>query len=132
MYLLNDVLFQVTENVYECLASSSDCDTTEVNVLKSVRYNGVQQRRSDGSVDISPDYVKLRGSFTRSSSFPYCGSETESDIYSPYSLYSSEDVSDFSSCCLMQQMQYRTCYIMPGFNPRAVLVGFVVYKMALG
>jgi hypothetical protein len=83
-------------------------------------------------MDASPDYVKLHGSFMRSSSLPYCGSETESDIYSPYSFYSSEDVSVISLCLVMQQMQYLTCYIMPGFNPRAVRVGFVVYKVALG
>lgn len=132
MYLLDAVLFQVTENVYECLASSSDCDTAEVNALKTVRYSGVQQRRSDGSMDISPDYVKLHGGFMRSSSLPYCGSETESDIYSPYSFYSSEDVSDILFCFLVQLMQYCTCYIVPGFNPRAVHMGFVVYRVALG
>ena len=122
----------MTENVYECLASSSDCDTAEVNALKTVRYSSVQQRRSDGGIDTSPDYVKLHGSFMRSSSLPYCGSETESDIYSPYSFYSSEEVSDISFCLLVQHMQYPTCYIMHGFNPRAVHVGFVVYKVALG
>jgi len=129
---LDAALFQVTENVYECLASSSDCDSAEVNASKTVRYSGVQHRRSDGSMEISRDYVKLHGTFMRSSSLPYCGSETESDIYSPYSFYSSEDVSDISFCLLMQHMQYRTCYIMHGFNPRAVHVGFVVYKVALG
>jgi hypothetical protein len=83
-------------------------------------------------MDASPDYVKLHGSFMRSSSLPYCGSETESDIYSPYSFYSSEDVSGISFRLLMQQMQYLTCYITPRFNPRAVHVGCVVYKVALG
>ena len=118
--------------MYECLASSSDCDSAEVNALKTVRYSGVQQRRSDGSMDTSPDYVKLHGSFMRSSSLPYAGSETESDIYSPYSFYSSEDVSDILLCLMQRHMQYLTCYIMPGFNPRAVHVGSVVYKVALG
>ena len=132
MYLLDDMLFQVTENVYECLASSSDCDTAEVNTLKTVRYSSMQQRRSDGSMDTSPDYVKFHGSFMRSSSLPYCGSETESDIYSPYSFYSSEDVSDILFCFLMQQKQCLICHIMPRFNSRAVHVGFVVYKVALG
>jgi hypothetical protein len=83
-------------------------------------------------MDISPDYVKLHGGFMRSSSLPYCGSETESDIYSPYSFYSSEDVSDILFCFLVQLMQYCTCYIVPGFNPRAVHMGFVVYRVALG
>lgn len=89
------IIFQeVTENVYECLASSSDCDTTEANTVKAIRYNALHQRRSEGSMETSPDYVKFRGSFMRSASLPYCGSETESDIYSPYSFYGSEDVSD--------------------------------------
>lgn len=79
--------------MYECLSPSSDGETVEANAAKAIRCNGVQQRRSEGSVDASPDYVKFRGSFTRSTSLPYCGSETESEIYAPYSFHSSEDVS---------------------------------------
>lgn len=79
--------------MYECLTPSSDGETVEANTVKAVCYNGVQQRRSEGSMDLSPDYIKFRGSFMRSTSLPYCGSETESEIYSPYSFYSGEDVS---------------------------------------
>jgi hypothetical protein len=86
--------------VYECLAPSRDRDTVEANAGKAVRYNGMQQRRSEGSMDVSPDYIKFRGSFMRSTSLPYCGSETESEIYSPYSFYSSEEVSNIVLCII--------------------------------
>jgi hypothetical protein len=86
--------------VYECLAPSSDCENVDVNTVKAVRCNGVQQRRSEGSMDTSPDCIKFRGSFMRSTSLPYCGSETESEIYSPYSFYSSEDVSHTVLCII--------------------------------
>lgn len=76
------------ENVYECVgtgrSSSPECDS------KPVRY-GSPQRRSEGSMDVSAEFLKFRGSFVRSTSLPYCGSETESDIYSPYSFYGSEE-----------------------------------------
>jgi hypothetical protein len=105
--LLEDVIIfqEMNENMYECLDPSSDCDTVEANTVKAVCCNGLQQRRSEGSMDTSPDYIKFRRSFMRSTSLPYCGSETESDIYSPYSFYGSEDVSDISctSPCDMTQ-----------------------------
>nr|CAD7264135.1 unnamed protein product [Timema shepardi] len=87
------------ENVYESVSpparsSSPECDSTTTDSLSSTkpsRYVNTQ-RRSDGCMEMSPDYLKFR--FARSTSLPYCGSETESDIYSPYSFYGSEDTGD--------------------------------------
>ena len=36
----------------------------------------------------------MNGNFVRSSSLPYCGSETESEIYSPYSFYSCNEINN--------------------------------------
>ncbi|XP_069671433.1 uncharacterized protein [Periplaneta americana] len=83
----------VGENLYECVAPVFDSDPE----VKQPRYNGMLQRRSEGSVDTCPDFIKFRGSFMRSASLPYCSSETESEIYSAYSFYGSEDVGDDDS-----------------------------------
>nr|CAD7602718.1 unnamed protein product [Timema genevievae] len=87
------------ENVYESVSppgrsSSPECDSTTTDSMSSTkpsRYVNTQ-RRSDGCMEMSPDYLKFR--FARSTSLPYCGSETESDVYSPYSFYGSEDTGD--------------------------------------
>ncbi|KAJ8898257.1 hypothetical protein PR048_003617 [Dryococelus australis] len=86
------------ENVYESVSptarsSSPECDSnTESTQHLKTRYANV--RRSDGCMEMSPEYLKFRGNFVRSTSLPYCGSETESDIYSPYSFCGSEDIGD--------------------------------------
>ncbi|XP_068086010.1 uncharacterized protein [Anabrus simplex] len=78
-----------SENMYESVRSRSpECDMTVVKA--SSRHDG-QHRRSDSTIDTSPEFLKFRRSFVRSTSLPYCGSETESDIYSPYSFYGSEE-----------------------------------------
>lgn len=45
--------------------------------------------RSESSIDVSGEYFKY-GNIPRSMSLTYCGSETESEIYAPYSFYGSE------------------------------------------
>lgn len=49
-----------------------------------------KQIRSSSHVDVSSDYFKGQNNIPRSASLTYCGSETESEIYSPYSCYGSE------------------------------------------
>lgn len=73
------------EYVNHARSSSPECDSA----IKP-RENNVETRK-----DESPDYPKYNG-FNRSS-LPYCGSETESEIYSPYSFYSSNDNMDSPS-----------------------------------
>ncbi|XP_077287549.1 uncharacterized protein LOC143912184 isoform X2 [Arctopsyche grandis] len=51
-------------------------------------------RKSDCNMDKSNDYLKMNGNFVRSTSLPYCGSETESEIYSPYSFYSCNEITN--------------------------------------
>ncbi|KAL0269910.1 UNVERIFIED_CONTAM: hypothetical protein PYX00_007490 [Menopon gallinae] len=87
------------DNVYECVqvqnrSSSPECDSA---ILDSPSYSKTKRalngknynhRRSEGNFDLSQDYFKMK--FMRSVSLPYCTSETESEIYSPYSFYESE------------------------------------------
>lgn len=81
------------ENVYDYInsgrSSSPDSDSSphknSPTSKKSVRLS----KRSESSIDVSGDYFKF-GNIPRSISLTYCGSETESEIYSPYSFYGSE------------------------------------------
>ncbi|XP_030764574.1 uncharacterized protein LOC115888854 [Sitophilus oryzae] len=82
-----------TENVYDYVntqcnrSSSPSSDSSGKNSPKSknLRLN----KRSESSIDVSGEYFKY-GNIPRSLSLTYCGSETESEIYSPYSFYGSE------------------------------------------
>ena len=74
------------ENVYECVNgnSSPECD------LASGEPSATDRSSGHNSSDFQRFSTFLRPA---SVSIPYCGSETESDIYSPYSFYGSEEVS---------------------------------------
>ncbi|RZC32961.1 uncharacterized protein BDFB_008575, partial [Asbolus verrucosus] len=80
------------ENVYDYInsgrSSSPDSDSSPNKnspTSKTARLN----KRSESSIDVSGDYFKY-SNIPRSLSLTYCGSETESEIYSPYSFYGSE------------------------------------------
>lgn len=77
-----------TENVYDYInstrSSSPESDKGSPK-SKTVRLG----KRSESSIDVSSEYYKY-GNIPRSMSLTYCGSETESEIYSPYSFYGSE------------------------------------------
>ncbi|KAK5649960.1 hypothetical protein RI129_000989 [Pyrocoelia pectoralis] len=86
------------ENVYDYIncgrSSSSEFDSSSPeknsptsSSSKNPRY--VRQIRSNSNVDVSGEYFKFQ-SIPRSASLTYCGSETESEIYAPYSFYGSE------------------------------------------
>lgn len=83
-----------TENVYDYInsvrSSSPDSDSSP-DKNSPVQKNGrlLNGLRSGSSIDVSGDYFKYQN-IPRSLSLTYCGSETESEIYSPYSFYSSE------------------------------------------
>ncbi|KAJ3641762.1 hypothetical protein Zmor_028241 [Zophobas morio] len=80
------------ENVYDYInggrSSSPESDSSPHKnspTSKTARLN----KRSESSIDVSGDYFKY-SNIPRSLSLTYCGSETESEIYSPYSFYGSE------------------------------------------
>lgn len=80
------------ENVYDYInstrSSSPDSDSSRGKgspKCKVVRLD----KRSESSIDVSGEYFKY-GNIPRSISLTYCGSETESEIYSPYGFYGSE------------------------------------------
>nr|CAH7749343.1 unnamed protein product [Callosobruchus chinensis] len=81
-----------TENVYDYInstrSSSPDSDSSRGKgspKAKNMRLG----KRSESSIDVSGEYFKY-GIIPRSMSLTYCGSETESEIYSPYGFYGSE------------------------------------------
>lgn len=81
-----------SENVYEYLnggrSSSPESDSNREKHSPTAKP-GKLNKRSESSVDVSGDYFKYNN-IPRSMSLTYCGSETESEIYSPYGFYGSE------------------------------------------
>lgn len=72
------------EHVYDYINNNK---SNPSEVLKFQR--SLNQSRSNSNVDVSGDYYKFQN-IPRSASLTYCGSETESEIYSPCSFYGSE------------------------------------------
>lgn len=86
------------ENLYECVQAPGQMNNSfDGSTLRGNRHpNYRPDRRSEGSVpENGHDYIKYR--FLRSVSMPYCNSEAESEIYSPYSFCGSEMVRFFFS-----------------------------------
>ncbi|XP_046750425.1 uncharacterized protein LOC124413706 isoform X2 [Diprion similis] len=83
-------------HAYECLSSSPECDSS-LDLRHGVisREGGFQlngKRKSDSSaLDPGTDFAYHNQPFTRSTSLPYCGSETESELYSPYSFCTGDE-----------------------------------------
>ncbi|KAF5273047.1 hypothetical protein FQR65_LT04789 [Abscondita terminalis] len=94
----NNNVKSTKENVYDYIngarssspefdSSSPEKNSPTSNTTKNQRY--IRQTRSNSNVDVSGEYYKFQG-IPRSASLTYCGSETESEIYSPYCFYGSE------------------------------------------
>lgn len=81
------------EYVNHARSSSPECDSA----IKP-RGNIITPNRESLKMETSPDYPKYSNGIFNRSSLPYCGSETESEIYSPYSFYSSTDAMDSPGC----------------------------------
>lgn len=81
-----------SENVYEYLnsgrSSSPDSDSSREKHSPTNKLCKLN-KRSESSIDVSGEYFKY-SNIPRSVSLTYCGSETESEIYSPYGFYGSE------------------------------------------
>lgn len=97
------------ENVYDYInngrSSSPEYDSSPDKnspTTKIIRTNGLLKQKSESNVDVSGECFKY--SIPRSMSLTYCGSETESEIYSPYSFYGSE-----SEVRMMIQYYFVTC-----------------------
>ncbi|XP_021183999.3 uncharacterized protein LOC110371884 isoform X2 [Helicoverpa armigera] len=76
------------EYVHHARSSSPECDSA----IKPRESNTeIEARKSE---DSSQEYPKYNNGIFNRTSLPYCGSETESEIYSPYSFYSSNDNMD--------------------------------------
>lgn len=94
--------FQQTSNdshVYECLSSSPECDSNlELRHGSGGGFRAACKRKSDSSAMGGESKVHHQPLFVRSVSLPYCGSETESELYAPYSFYTGDEVRHRSSC----------------------------------
>lgn len=88
--------FQQTSNdshVYECLSSSPECDSNlELRHGSRGGFRTACKRKSDSSAMVGESKVHHQPSFVRSVSLPYCGSETESELYAPYGFYTGDEV----------------------------------------
>ncbi|XP_046487943.1 uncharacterized protein [Neodiprion pinetum] len=83
-------------HAYECLSSSPECDSSlDLRHGAASREGAFQvngKRKSDSSaLDPGTDFAYHNQPFTRSTSLPYCGSETESELYSPYSFCTGDE-----------------------------------------
>nr|KAF7434905.1 hypothetical protein H0235_003096 [Vespula pensylvanica] len=96
----SDSLTLNDSHVYECLSSSPECDSS----LELRHGNGSHhpscKRKSDSSVMDPGVEFKFHHHhhhhhhhqpFLRSTSLPYCGSETESELYAPYTFYTGDE-----------------------------------------
>ncbi|XP_060801412.1 uncharacterized protein LOC106137033 isoform X2 [Amyelois transitella] len=77
------------EYVNHARSSSPECDAA-IKPRESNAESRIEPRKEEAE---NSEYPKYNNGFNRSS-LPYCGSETESEIYSPYSFYSSTDAMD--------------------------------------
>ncbi|XP_053604311.1 uncharacterized protein LOC128671665 isoform X2 [Plodia interpunctella] len=80
------------EYVNHARSSSPECDAS-IKTREPSTDSRVEPRKEEAETS---EYPKYSTGFNRSS-LPYCGSETESEIYSPYSFYSSTDAMDSPS-----------------------------------
>nr|XP_012227949.1 PREDICTED: uncharacterized protein LOC105675400 isoform X1 [Linepithema humile]XP_012227950.1 PREDICTED: uncharacterized protein LOC105675400 isoform X1 [Linepithema humile] len=79
-------------HVYECLSSSPECDSNlELRHGGGGVYRMPCKRKSDSSAMGGDPEMKLHQPFVRSTSLPYCGSETESELYAPYTFYTGDE-----------------------------------------
>lgn len=77
------------EYVHHARSSSPECDASIKPREKNPSRNDTRKSEESNS-----EYPKYNNGVFNRSSIPYCGSETESEIYSPYSFYSSNDNMD--------------------------------------
>ncbi|XP_077271941.1 uncharacterized protein LOC143902700 isoform X1 [Temnothorax americanus] len=79
-------------HVYECLSSSPECDSNlELRHGSGGGFRAACKRKSDSSAMVGESKVHHQPSFVRSISLPYCGSETESELYAPYTFYTGDE-----------------------------------------
>lgn len=88
------IFFQTSNDshVYECLSSSPECDSN-----LELRHGGGShltcKRKSDSNaMEHGAEFKFHHQTFVRSTSLPYCGSETESELYAPYGFYTGDEV----------------------------------------
>lgn len=92
--------------MYECLSSSPECDSNlELRHGAGGGFRAACKRKSDSSAMENGAEKFHHQPFVRSTSLPYCGSETESELYAPYTFYAGDEVHRPSSDCRMRSVR---------------------------
>ncbi|KAK2579901.1 hypothetical protein KPH14_007581 [Odynerus spinipes] len=87
-------------HVYECLSSSPECDSNLELRHANGSHHPTCKRKSDSSaLDPGVEFKfhhhhhhhHHHQPFLRSTSLPYCGSETESELYAPLTFYTGDE-----------------------------------------
>ncbi|XP_078032635.1 uncharacterized protein LOC144467619 isoform X2 [Augochlora pura] len=88
----SDSLTSNDSHVYECLSSSPECDSS-LELRHAVGSHLSSKRKSDSNAmeTAGPEFKFHQQTFARSTSLPYCGSETESELYAPYGFYTGDE-----------------------------------------
>ncbi|XP_076296037.1 uncharacterized protein LOC143216652 isoform X1 [Lasioglossum baleicum] len=87
----SDSLTSNDSHVYECLSSSPECDS-RLELRHAVGSHLSSKRKSDSNaMETSAEFKFHHQTFVRSTSLPYCGSETESELYAPYGFYTGDE-----------------------------------------
>lgn len=89
----NTTTFQTSsEQAYDCLSSSPECDSNLALRHGNEHRLHHKKKQSDSSAIEPNAQFKYHSTFTRSTSLPYCSSETESELYAPYNFYTGDEV----------------------------------------
>nr|XP_031847524.1 treacle protein isoform X1 [Nomia melanderi]XP_031847525.1 treacle protein isoform X1 [Nomia melanderi]XP_031847526.1 treacle protein isoform X1 [Nomia melanderi]XP_031847528.1 treacle protein isoform X1 [Nomia melanderi] len=87
----SDSLTSNDSHVYECLSSSPECDSS-LELRHGVASHLSSKRKSDSNaMEAGAEFKFHQQTFARSTSLPYCGSETESELYAPYGFYTGDE-----------------------------------------
>ncbi|KAG7190663.1 hypothetical protein KM043_006741 [Ampulex compressa] len=78
-------------HVYECLSSSPECDSNLELRHGSGSHLPCKRKSDSSAMEAAVEFKFHHQPFVRSTSLPYCGSETESELYAPYSFYTGDE-----------------------------------------
>lgn len=88
----SDSLTSNDSHVYECLSSSPECDSNlELRHVGGSHFTGKRKSDSNAMMEPAAEFKFHHQTFVRSTSLPYCGSETESELYAPYGFYTGDE-----------------------------------------
>ncbi|XP_076677123.1 uncharacterized protein LOC143373614 isoform X3 [Andrena cerasifolii] len=87
----SDSLTSNDSHVYECLSSSPECDSNLELRHGSGSHVTCKRKSDSNAMELAAEFKFHHQTFVRSTSLPYCGSETESELYAPYGFYTGDE-----------------------------------------